>query len=269
VIVTSRHNPQVKQIRALVSRKERDRTGLFFIEGIHLVLEAIQTSTPIERLVVAPELLRSPRAEALVQRAGELGHAILTVSADVFQELAPRALVQGVGAVVRQQGMLLSEFPPPRRLGLVALAGIQYPGNLGTILRTADAVGADGVVLLEATTDPYDPIAVRASAGAIFTLSLARGSFAAFVSWAQERALPIIGTSPASLVDYRSIHYPSPFVLLMGSEGSGLAPESLATCDRIVRIPMSGRCDSLNLAVATSVILYEAFGQRQHVADIG
>jgi RNA methyltransferase, TrmH family len=262
VIVTSLHNPRVKQIRALASRKERDRTGLFFVAGLHLVLETMQTGTPIELLVVAPELLRSPRADALVQRASDLNHSILTVSADVFQELAPRALVQGVGAIVRQRWTPLSTLPRPRRLGLVALAGTQYPGNLGSILRTADAVGADGVVLLEATSDPYDPVAVRASVGAIFSMPLARASFAAFVTWTRERSLPIVGTSPGSPLDYRVVHYPTPLVLLMGSEGSGLTMEQLATCDQVVRIPMVGRGDSLNLAVATSVILYEAIGRQ-------
>jgi TrmH family RNA methyltransferase len=267
VIVTSLHNPRVKQIRALASRKERERTSLYFVAGLHLVLEAIQTRAPIELLVVAPELLRSPRAEELVQRGGDLSHSILTVSAEVFKELAPRALVQGVGAVVRQRWRPLSKLPRPRRLCQVALAGAQYPGNLGSILRTADAVGADGVILLGATSDPYDPVVVRASVGAIFSMPLARASFAAFVTWTRERSLPIMGTSPTSPLDYRAVRYPTPFVLLMGRERSGLTTEQLTTCDQAVHIPMAGRWDSLNLAVATSVILYEAVGQQLRVEE--
>jgi TrmH family RNA methyltransferase len=261
VLITSIHNRHLKQIRALASRKERERTGLCFIEGIHLVLEADQTDIPIELLVVAPELLQSQRARDLVQRASDRGFRILAVSPSVFQEIVPRALVQGIAAIVRQRWTPFADLPPPNRLGLVALDGTQYPGNLGTIIRTADAVGADGVVLLNATSDPYDPLAIRASLGAIFSVPIARASFAAFVAWARERALPIVGTSPSSVLDYRAVHYPKPFALLMGSEGSGLSPNQLAQCDVVVRIPMAGRCDSLNLAVATGVILYEAHGQ--------
>lgn len=265
MFVTSLQNPRVKQIRALASRKERERTGLFFCEGLHLVLEAFQTSTPVELLVVAPDLLRSPRAQDLLQHADGLGCSILKVSAEVFQSLSSRAFVQGIGAVARQRWTPLSDLSPPRRFGLVALAETQYPGNLGTIIRTADAVGADGVVLLEATSDPYDPVAVRASVGAHFSVPLTRASIGEFIGWAHECSLPIVGTSPSSRLDYRSTRYSRPFVLLMGSEGSGLAPEHLAACDRVVRIPMAGRCDSLNLAVATGVILYEAFHQRNGV----
>jgi TrmH family RNA methyltransferase len=263
VIISSVQNPRVKQIRALASRKERDQTGLLFVDGLHLVLEAVQTGAPIEYLVVAPELIRSPRARDLVDWARDAGRPIFAVSADVFQDLGSRGFVQGIGAVVRQRWTALPALRRPQRLGVVGLAGTQYPGNLGTILRTADAVGADGVVLLEATSDPHDPVAVRASAGAIFSMPLTRASFAKFVTWAREQDLSIVGTSPVSQLDYRSVSYPSPFVLLMGSEGRGLAPEQLAACDRVVSIRMAGRCDSLNLAVATSVILYEAFAQRR------
>jgi TrmH family RNA methyltransferase len=258
VIVTSTKNARIKQIRALASRKERERTGLFFAEGSHLVIEASQTQAAIELLVVAPELLRSSLASNIVKLEREAGRPILEVSSEIFRDLVARDLVQGIGAVVRQRWKKLGAIHPQREGGVVALAGTQYPGNLGTIIRTADAVGAGGIVLLDATSDPYDPIAVRASLGAIFTVPLARASFAEFVSWAAELYLPIVGTSPASKLDYRSMAYPKSFALPMGSEGHGLTPEQLATCDSTVSIPMAGRCDSLNLAVATGVILYEA-----------
>jgi RNA methyltransferase, TrmH family len=199
-------------------------------------------------------------AQNFVNAERQAGRPILELSAEVFNALVARDLVQGVGAIVRQRWKQLAVIQPPRDGGVVALAGTQYPGNLGTILRTTDAVGAAGVVLLDATSDPYDPIAVRASLGAIFTVPIARTSFAEFVLWARDRSLPIVGTSPYSEVDFRSIPYPKPVVLLMGSGARGLTPEQLAACDLTVGIPMAGRCDSLNLAVATGVILYEAFG---------
>jgi TrmH family RNA methyltransferase len=145
----------------------------------------------------------------------------------------------------------------------VALDAIQYPGNLGTILRTCDATGAAGVILLGATSDPYDPESVRASVGAIFSLQLARASPAEFAAWKRERGISVAGTSPAAALDYRAAAYAPPVVLLMGCERSGLPPALQALCDVLVRIPMVGRSDSLNLAVATSLMLYEVFRQRR------
>ena len=263
MIVSSRQNPRVKRLRALRLRKERERTGLFFTEGLQLVLEAIQTGSAIELLVVAPELVRSATARDMVQRARDSPLAVLDVSAEVFRDLAQREATQGIGALVRQRWHALAEVPTTDGLGWVALAGTQYPGNLGTILRSADAVRASGVVLLDATSDPYDPIAVRASVGAIFSVPVARASFAAFVAWARRHCLPIVGTSPDGPRDFRSVRYATPLLLLMGSEGRGLTAEQLAACDQVVRIPMGGRCDSLNLAVATSVLLYEVFDQQR------
>jgi TrmH family RNA methyltransferase len=269
VIVSSQQNPRVKQLRALRARKDRERTGLFFAEGLQLVLEAIQTGSEIELLVVAPELVRSAIARETVQRARDSPLAILDVSAEVFRDLAQRESTQGIGALVRQRWHALPEAPPIDGVGWVALAGTQYPGNLGTILRTADAVRASGVALLDATSDPYDPTAVRASVGAIFSVPVARATFAAFVAWTRRRRLPIVGTSPDGPRDFRSVRYATPLVLLMGSEGRGLMPEQLAACDQVVRIPMGGRCDSLNLAVATSVLLYEVFDQgRRSTANV-
>lgn len=269
MIISSQQNPKVKQIRALASRRARDRTGQFFVEGLHLVTEAIQTGAPIEQLVVAPELLRSSLAWALVQHERDLGRPILEVSAEVFRQLGARDFVQGIGAVIQQRWATLPDLPRPTRLGWIALAGTQYPGNLGTILRTADAVGAEGVLLLDATCDPHDPVAVRASVGAIFSVPVVRASFTELLTRAHALGLPIVGTSPAAPVDYRSLRYPTPLVLLLGSEGPGLALEHLARCDEIVRIPMAGRCDSLNLAVAASVLLYEIFAQSANRGRVG
>jgi len=141
----------------------------------------------------------------------------------------------------------------------VALDGVQYPGNLGTVLRTAEAVGAEGIVLLDRTADPYDPLAVRASLGALFALPLARADFADLVDWARQHGARLVGTSPRAAIDYRAARYARPLVLVLGGERSGLAPARLDACDEVVRIPMSGRGDSLNLAVAAGLLLYEAY----------
>jgi TrmH family RNA methyltransferase len=145
----------------------------------------------------------------------------------------------------------------------VVLDSVADPGNLGTILRTHDAVGGMGVILLDQSTDPYDPSAVRGSMGALFTQSLARAKFSEFAEWKRRRGYAVIGTSDKAKVDYHSYEYPPALVLLMGSERQGLQEHHLALCDEVVGIPMLGKSDSLNLAVATAVVLYEILNQRR------
>jgi TrmH family RNA methyltransferase len=261
-VISSFSNPQIKQIRALRQRKERDATGLFFIEGIRLVGEAVQLHAPIDTLVVAPELLSSDFARSLVEEQTQAGVRLLEVTVDVFASLSGKDGPQGLGAVLRQQWEPLEAVGLEDGLGWVALESVADPGNLGTILRTADAVGCAGVLLLGTSTDPFDPAALRASMGAIFSQRLVRASFAEFVAWKQRHRVAVVGTSGDAAHDYRAVRYQPPLVLLMGSERQGLSDEQQAACDVVVRIPMVGRSDSLNLAVATGVVLYEMFYQR-------
>ena len=259
--ISSLHNPRIKQIRALRYRKERDRTGCFFVEGLHAVAEALHLQTPVETLVVAPDLISSSYGYELVERTHQNNTPCLTVTKDVFASLVPRDATQGIAAVVQQRWDKLKYLNPPPAHCWVALESIQYPGNLGTILRTSDAAGGTGLLLLGNTTDPYDPISVRASVGTIFAQQLIRTNIEAFANWIQQHNVCVVGTSPAATLDYRAIHYPKPLVVLMGSERAGLSPAMQELCHAIVHIPMVGRSDSLNLAVATSLLLYEIFRQ--------
>jgi TrmH family RNA methyltransferase len=145
----------------------------------------------------------------------------------------------------------------------VVLDGPQDPGNLGTIARTSDAVGAPGLILLGESADPYDPTALRASMGTMFSQHLVRASRPDFASWKRRQALTVVGTSGTAPTEYRSVEYRPPLLLLMGSERLGLSAEQQALCDLMVRIPMVGRSDSLNLAVATGLLLYEVFHQQR------
>jgi TrmH family RNA methyltransferase len=261
-VITSRANPAVKRVRALRQRKERERTGLFFVEGIRLVAEAVQLGAPVVHLIAAPGLLeRHPFAQELVERQRASGTPCLTVSDEVFTSIATREHPQGLAAVLRQQWTGLEPARADEGLCWVALERAQDPGNLGTILRTADAVGAAGVILLGNATDPYDPTAIRASMGAIFAQHLVRATWDGFLAWAAATGCQIVGTSDAAVDDYSAVTYPRPLVLLMGSEREGLALEQQRAVDRMVRIPMIGRSDSLNLAVATAIMLYEVFNQ--------
>lgn len=265
MLITSLTNAKVKQIRALARRKEREQTGLFFAEGIRLVTEAVQTAARIDTLVVAPDLLKSEHALALLAAERGQGTPVLEVTREVFEHISAKEGPQGLGAVVHQQWQTLADidWPMRRALGWVALDAAQDPGNIGTILRTCDAVGIAGLILLANSADPYEPSAVRASMGAVFSQRLVRATWEQFATWKQQHHVPLVGTSGGATQDYQQVAYPTPLVLLMGSEREGLSPSQQAACDLLVRIPMVGRSDSLNLAVATAVVLYEVYNQRR------
>ena len=262
-VVTSRNDPAVRQVRSLQRREERDRSGRFYTEGIRFVAQAAEAGAPIELLVVAPELLTNAFGRRLVRRLRQEGVAALEVSAEVFRSLGLAEEPQGVGAVLRQRWMPLSFIHPSEGLCWVAVSTVRSPGNLGSMIRTGDAVGAAGVLFIGEGPDPYDPATVRASMGALFSQRFVRTTLPELAAWKERHGCLLVGTSPAAREDYHQIRYPPPTVLFMGGERKGLSPEEQALCDRMVRIPMVGRSDSLNLAVAASLMLYEVFNQRR------
>ena len=261
-LITSTGNSTIKLIRGLRARKERDRQGRYFVEGIRVVGEAVQNGATIDLIVVAPGLLTSEFALNTVEEARRDGVPTLAVSDEVFGSLSLRDGPQGIGAIIRQRWEPLSSLRPQGDDLWVALEAVQDPGNLGTILRTADAVGARGVILVGQATDPYDPVAVRASMGSVFAQRLGKATVSEFLAWRRATRVSLVGTSGAGATGYRKMTYPTPLVLISGSERQGLSFELLESCDAVVQIPMVGRPDSLNLAVATSVVLYEIFAQR-------
>lgn len=263
MLISSSSNPTIKQIRALRARKEREHAGVCWAEGIRITAAAIERGAPIERLVVAPDLLTSAFARDLVAAQQAHGVPVTEVTGEVFAGLSLKDGPQGIGAVVRQQWAALDQLAPSDALCWIALDAAQDPGNLGTILRTSDAVGAAGIILLGHAADPYDPAALRASMGAVFAQRLVRAGFDDLLRWKTRHHAALIGTSDAAPIDYHAVRYPQPAILLMGSEREGLSSAQQAACDLLVSIPMTGHSDSLNLAVATAVMLYELFNQRR------
>ncbi len=263
MIITSFSNPKVKYIRKLEQKKYRQETGDYFIEGLRTVGEAIQTGAPIQNLVVAPELLVSDFGQSLLENPATRNIEKVEVSAEVYCKIAHKDGPQGIGAIVRQNWQVLDALTLQPGDCWVALDAISDPGNLGTIMRTADAVGCRGLILLGHATDPHDPTAVKASMGAIFSLTLVKTDWSNFQSWKHEHSVTLVGTSDSARIDYQAVPYNYPLVLLMGSERHGLSPEMVNVCEHIVRIPMAGRSDSLNLAVATAVMLYEIYNQNR------
>ncbi|MCJ7624895.1 MAG: RNA methyltransferase [Anaerolineaceae bacterium] len=263
-MISSSANPQIKQIRKLRELKERQKTGLYYIEGIRIVAEAIQQQANLEKLVFAPQLLSSDLGRTLVEEQARYGVPVLEVTAGVFEKFSLKERPQGIAAICKQRWMDLEGVELKDDEIYVALESVQDPGNLGTIMRTNDAVGCKGLILLGHATDPYNPTSIRASMGAVFSQALIKTTLHEFLEWKKKHNIPVVGTSGSAILDYHDFAYPPSMILFMGSERMGLQKQHLRICENMVKIPMVGRSDSLNLGVATAVVLYEIFNQRRH-----
>ena len=253
-IITSLSNPLIKQARALHQRKARAETGLFLVEGIHHVGEAVVTNWDIDAIIYAPEILTSDFGRELTSRAA-LQTRLQPVSAQVIESLADKENPQGIIAIVHQKRMQLDELGSIR--SGAAVVSPQDPGNVGTVLRTLDAVDADVLFLLDGGVDLYHPTSVRASMGTIFSKRIVQTSFAEFIEWKKNNSVQLVGTSAHAESDYRNFQPKSPWILLLGPEQKGLSSEQLSACDVRVSLPMRGRASSLNLAVAAGILLYQ------------
>jgi RNA methyltransferase, TrmH family len=256
-LINSRSNPKVKLARALRQHKARQASGLFLVEGIRHVGEAVEAGAPIDAIYYAPNLLKSDFGLQLVGGQEQAGIPCYALSAEAFASIAEKENPQGLLAVVHQGSTRLKQLNPRNFEWGVALISPQDPGNLGTILRAIDAAGANGLILLDESVDPYHPSAVRASMGALFWYPLVSASFGEFAGWANQNGYHIYGTSAHASLDYRQVQsYSRPRILLMGSEREGLSSTQTAICEQVIRLPMGGRATSLNLGVATGIFLY-------------
>ena len=254
-VITSLSNPLIKQARMLRQRKLRAETGLFLVEGIHHVGEVIEAKWEMESILYAPELLTSDFARELIAR---LHTQPQPVSTHVMESLADKENPQGILAVVHQRKVQLEDLQVMR--SGVALVSPQDPGNVGTILRTMDAVDSDTLFLLDGGVDLYHPSVVRASMGTLFWKPVIQTSFSEFLDWARRSTtggMQLIGTSAHGGVDYHTLVPQEPWVLVLGNEQKGLSVEQARACDVTISLPMRGRVSSLNLAVAAGVLLYQ------------
>ncbi|AAX73558.1 hypothetical protein B990_00452 [Brucella abortus 225/65] len=256
--VTSLANPIVKDLRSLALKKFRDQQGVFLAEGLKLVIDALEQDWRIKTLVFAKSGKGNKTVEQVATRTFAKGGLVLEVTEKVISAITRRDNLQMVAGVFEQQYHQLAGLKPKGNDVYVALDRVRDPGNLGTVIRTADAVGAKGVILIGDTTDPYSLETVRATMGSVFSVPLYRASEADFLNWRKGFSGLVVGTHLKGAVDYRTIPYANkPIILIMGNEQQGL-PDSLAgACDKLARIPQAGRADSLNLAIATGVMLYE------------
>ena len=258
-IITSLTNDRVKAIRALEMRKARKETGLFVAEGASILVTAREAGFAPTSLVYQAAEASSPMSRALVGWALSAGADVLEVSDGVLAKLSAKENPQTMLGVFRQRW---AELPQGAGKGScwLALEEVRDPGNLGTIIRTVDAVGASGIILIGNACDPYSREAVRATMGSIFSVPIARATREDFLAWRAKWPGDVVGTHLDAREDFRTAAYKGPVLLVMGSEGPGLSESLTRSCSRLVKIPMAGKLDSLNLAVATALTLYQIRG---------
>ena len=260
-VITSAANPLIKRVRLLADRRHRRREGAFVVRGVQPVWQAVEAGADIEVLIVAPDLLREPAATMVADQEAR-GVPVARLSAGLFGRIADRDGPAGLAAIVRKGVAALADLEVRPDSVFVALHEVANPGNLGTIIRTADAAGASGVILIGRGTDPFDPAAVKASMGAVFSVPVAAVATAGeFLLWCRGSEIAVAVTSGSGSGSLWDASMPQPLVILFGSEGSGLPEDVLAAGDLRLRIPMTGTAESLNLAVAAGVVLYEAWRQ--------
>ncbi|MCX6054546.1 MAG: RNA methyltransferase [Chloroflexi bacterium] len=230
---------------------------------MRIVIEALEESSLIQKIILSEPLINSQSARSAVITAEKMGIPILKVSENVFKVLSNREGPQGLAAVLKMDFKELSNFQKNLEGIWIALYQVADPGNLGTILRTLDGMGGAGMILIDHCTDPYDPTSIRASMGSIFNKTILKSSSEYFEKWVKITNTVVIGTSDSAKKDYLDYSYPNDLILLMGSEREGIPVKMKENCHNIISIPMLGKSDSLNLAVASSVILYEIFNQRR------
>lgn len=260
--VTSPQNPRIKGLVRLRDRRERDRTGTFLVEGFRELHRAIEGGVELQTLFVCPDLYLGSNEEGLVAAARSAGAEVIEVAESPFRKASYRDRPEGLIAIASQFEHSLESLEVGSEPLLLVVEAIEKPGNLGTMLRTADAAGAGGVIVCDPTTDPFNPNVVRASIGTLFTVRLAVASTRDAIEWLQDRGIRTVATTPDTSLGYTEADLTGGVAVVVGSEQYGLSDQWLAAADARVRIPMRGRADSLNAAMAAGVVLFEAVRQR-------
>jgi TrmH family RNA methyltransferase len=249
-LVTSAANPDIKKLRSLAVKKYREEENLFLVEGVEYIEGALEAGWRAEIIAFSPRA-RNEAPGVFKERGGA---AWIETNDDILSKIVQRDNPPALVAALRPQWGELGAITQGLWIGL---ENIRDPGNLGTIIRTADAVGAEGVVLIGETCDPWAREAIRATAGSFARVKVARASGPELVDWKKQWPGRAVGTHLRATTDYRAGQYDLPLLLMMGGEQAGLSSIVADACDELVKIPMAGGAESLNLAVSTGIMLYE------------
>ena len=260
--ITSLQNPRIKTVVKLRSRPHRDKLGLMIIEGYREISRALANSHPVSDLFTCSECFQGKNNEALIQRCIDAGAEHFTCSPDVFKKIAYRDRPDGLLALGPHLSGSLANLTPGSNALIIVAESIEKPGNLGTILRSADAAGADAVLVCDRCTDIHNPNVVRASIGTLFSLPVVETRSAEALEWLHLHHIQTVAATPHATTCYADLDMTGPTALVLGTEQVGLSDTWLNATDHQVRIPMLGQSDSLNVAAATTILLYEASRQR-------
>lgn len=261
-MITSLQNPQVKNVVKLRRRKYRDQQGKFLIEGYRALLYAINNHYPLDTLYVCPDLFLGENEPALIRRAAEAGTDVVEIAATPFEKMAARGQPEGLLAIAPQvTGDLNQHTPQPQSYYLIAEA-ITNPGNLGTILRSADGAGTHGVILCDPGTDLFHPDVVQASVGTFFSVPIFISSTEQTLAWCRAHHIQILSATPDTDTLYTDVDLCGSVAIVVGTERQGLTDTWLKTADFQVKLPMLGQANSLNVAMAATLLLYEVARQR-------
>ena len=260
--ITSTSNPLIKRLRGLERKKIRTEAGLFLAEGARLITQGLSNGWQIDILLVSTDMMERAHIQDLLQRAQSSGARVERVPARLLSRITRKDNAQSVVAAFHQQTRSLADFNTDSPSLFVALYEVRDPGNLGTILRTADCAGVGGVILLETCCDPYSFEAVRASMGSLFDVPFVAASMAEFSAWREANSLTLTAASVNGSVRHDQARFGDKSIIMMGNEQAGLPVEVEAQCDTLALIPMRGGADSLNLAQSTAIMVYEAWRQR-------
>lgn len=264
---TKGSSPDLPEVKAALARVERlqfdrayrDRHSLFYVEGVRNFVQVIDRQFKISAIVFSEKLLIAPLARKMVRSARRAGIPTISITPEQFRRVCRTDRASGVGAIVHQQWSKLDDMSPQAGLCWIVVENVRSPGNLGTLIRTSEAVGGAGFIFVGGRGDPFDADAVRASMGALFAQKFVRTDFRALGCWMRRHGCRAVGASPDGTADFHSFDYPRSTVLFLGEERQGLTQQQRDFCQDLVRIPMLGAADSLNLGVAGSLLMYEVY----------
>ncbi len=266
--IYSLQNPKVKNAFKLTERKHRNETGLFLIEGYRELKRAVEGGVVIETLFICPKLFLGSNEQALIDPVRATHADVIVCSEPVFQKLSYRDRPDGLIAIGMQMQKTLRDLMHSLALKtdpfLIVAEAIEKPGNLGTILRSADAAGVDGVIVCDRCTDIYNPNVVRASVGTLFTIPVIEATSDETLSWLQEKKIAVVAATPSAKQEFTHADLMGAVAIAVGTEQLGLSELWMGAADIQVRIPMHGVADSLNVATATTLLLYEVVRQRRN-----
>lgn len=262
--IRSPNNPKAKLWASLLERKFRDKEGLFLLEGVHLVAEALKAGAAVEHIVYLEEQGLPPELEPVVAASGK---TCTPAGYEVFMKCSSTVTPQGVFAVVKKPAHAAEDILARHRSLVIATDRVQDPGNLGTIIRSADAAGASAVLLGKGTVDLYNPKTLRATMGSLFHLPIAEGDLAEWLPRAREAGAAVYAARLEDAASCYDLDWTEDSWLVIGNEGAGVSPDIQQAAGAGVHIPMAGRSESLNAAMAATVLLFEAMRQRRFAGE--